>query len=62
MSGVTICSDLGAEENKICHCFHFSPYLCHEVIVPDAMILIFFLNVEFQASFLTLFDPHQKAL
>ena len=22
---VTVCTDLGAEENKICHCFHFSP-------------------------------------
>ena len=23
MVTVTICSDLGAQENKICHCFHF---------------------------------------
>ena len=22
---VTVCTDLGAEENKICHCLHFSP-------------------------------------
>ena len=22
---VTVCTDLGAEENKICHCVHFSP-------------------------------------
>ena len=22
---VTVCTDLGAEENKICQCFHFSP-------------------------------------
>ena len=22
---VTVCSDFGAQENKICHCFHFSP-------------------------------------
>ena len=22
---ITICSDFGAQENKICHCFHFSP-------------------------------------
>ena len=22
---VTICSDFGAQENEICHCFHFSP-------------------------------------
>ena len=25
MVAVTICSDYGAQENKICHCFHFSP-------------------------------------
>ena len=24
MSSFTICSDFGAQENKICHCFHFS--------------------------------------
>ena len=36
---VTICSAFGAQENKICHCFHFSPiYLpwsdrtgCHDI-------------------------------
>ena len=25
MAAVNICSDLGAQENKICHCFHFFP-------------------------------------
>ena len=25
MAAVTIYSDFGAQENKICHCFHFSP-------------------------------------
>ena len=29
----------GAQENKLCHCFHFSPSICHEMIGPDAMIL-----------------------
>ena len=24
MAAVTICNDFGAQENKICHCFHFS--------------------------------------
>ena len=24
MAAVTICSDLGTQENKICHCFQFS--------------------------------------
>ena len=46
MAAVTICSDFGAQENKICHCFHFFPtYMpwsdgtrCHDLS---------FLNVEF---------------
>ena len=24
MAAVTVCSDFEAQENKICHCFHFS--------------------------------------
>ena len=32
MTAVTIHSDFGAQENKICHCFHFSPSTCHEVM------------------------------
>ena len=36
--------------------------ICHEVIGPDTMILIYF-NVEFQTSlFILLFDSHQGAL
>ena len=27
MAAVTICSDFGAQEYKICHCFYFSPHL-----------------------------------
>ena len=46
MAAVTICSDFGAQENKVCHCFHYFPiYLpwsdetrCHDLR---------FLNVEF---------------
>jgi len=26
MAAVTICSDFGAQEKKICHCFHFFPF------------------------------------
>ena len=40
MAAVTICSDFGAQENKVCHCFHFSP-ICHEVMGPDTMVLVF---------------------
>ena len=57
-----ICSHSGAQENKVCHCFHcFTIYLpwsdgtgCHD---------LHFLNVEFQASFfILLFHLHQEAL
>ena len=41
MAVVTSHNDFGAQENKVSHCFHFSPSICHEVLGPDAMILIF---------------------
>ena len=41
MIAVTIGSDFGAQENKICHCSHFSPSISCEVMGPDAMILVF---------------------
>ena len=41
MAAVTICSDLGAPKNKASHCFHYFPSICHEVMGPDAMILVF---------------------
>ena len=41
MAAVTVHNDFGAQENKICHCFHFFPSICHEVMGPDAMILVF---------------------
>ena len=43
MAVVTVHSDFGAQENKIGHCFHFFPSICHEVIGLDAMIFILFL-------------------
>ena len=38
MAVVTICSDFGAQENKVCHCFHFPPSICHEVMGLDAKV------------------------
>ena len=38
MAAVTICSDFGAQENKVSVSI-VSPSICHEVIGPDAMIL-----------------------
>ena len=40
MASVTICSDFGAPQNKVPHCF---PSICHEVMGPDAMILVFWM-------------------
>ena len=37
----SICSDFGAPKNKVCHCFHCFPSICHKVMGPDAMILDF---------------------
>ena len=30
-----MCSDFGAQENKVCHCFHCFPVYCCEVMGPD---------------------------
>ena len=47
MAAVTIHSDFGAQENEVYHCFCFSSLsICPEVVGLDAMILVFFLNVE----------------
>ena len=50
MAVVTVCSDFGAQENKICHCFPLFPSICHEVMGPDAMILVFFM-LSFKSAF-----------
>ena len=41
MLTVTVNSDFGAQENKVCHISIVSPSICHEVMGPDAMIFIF---------------------
>ena len=43
MATVPIHSDFRAQESKICHCFHFSPSICCEVMELDAMILVFWM-------------------
>ena len=40
-AAIIVCSDFGAQEKKICHCFHFSLSVCHELMGPDTMILVF---------------------
>ena len=41
MAAVTICSDYGAQENKVCHSFHRFPIYLHEVMGLDNIILVF---------------------
>ena len=50
MAAVIVHRDSGAQEKKICHCFHFSSSICHEVMAPDAMILVF-LMLRFKTAF-----------
>ena len=50
MGAVTICSDFGVQENTICHCFHFCPSNCHEVMALDVMILVFWM-LSFKPAF-----------
>ena len=40
MAAVTICSDFGAQEKKVCHWFHCFHIFCHEVMGPDDTILV----------------------
>ena len=40
MATVTVHSDFGTQENKICLISSFPPFICHEAIGPDAKILV----------------------
>ena len=50
MAAVTICSNFGAPKNKVWHCFHCLPSISHEVMGPDAMILLFWM-LSFKPTF-----------
>ena len=41
MAAITICSDFGAPKIKLATVSTVSPSICHEVVGPDAMILVF---------------------
>ena len=43
MATVTTCRDFRPQENKVCHYLHCFPIICHEVMGPDAMILVFWM-------------------
>ena len=48
-SAVTICSDFGAQKNKVTISI-VSPSICHEVMEPDAVILVFWM-LSFKSTF-----------
>ena len=50
MAAVTICSDFGAPQNKVWHCFYCFPSISHEVMGPDAMIFVFWM-LSFKPTF-----------
>ena len=61
MTAVTICSDFVAPNIKSLTISIVSPSICHEVMGPDAMILVF-LILSFKPIFTLLFHIHQKSL
>ena len=50
MAAVTIYSDFGTQEKKVCHCFHCYSSICHEVMGLDAMILVIWM-LSFKPAF-----------
>ena len=50
MAAVTICSDFGAQKNKVWHCFHCFPSISHEVMGLDAMVFVFWI-LSFKPTF-----------
>ena len=38
MAAVTIHSDFGAQENKICHCLHFSLLAFDKTLIQDSQL------------------------
>ena len=59
MAAVTICSDFGAQENKVCHCFHYFSSTCHEVMGLDAMIFLFWM-LSFKPAFHSPLSPSSR--
>ena len=50
MAAVTISSDFGAQENSLSLFPLFPPSICHELMGPDAMILVFWM-LSFKTTF-----------
>ena len=50
MAAVTICSDFGAQKNKVSHCYHCLPFYLPWSDGTDAMILVFWM-LSFKPTF-----------
>src|SRR5574341_234914 len=61
MAAVTICSDFGAQKVKSDTISTVSPSICHEVMGPDAMILVFRM-LSFKPTFLLFSSTFIKRL
>ena len=60
MAAVTDCSDFGAQENKICNCFHSSSSICNEVIGLDATIFVTWM-LSFKPDFHSSLSPLSRS-
>ena len=58
MAAVTVHSDFG-DQDKICHCFHFFPSICHEVMGLDSIISVFW-KLSFKPAFSLSFSTFIK--
>ena len=50
MAAVIICSDFGAQTYKVSYCFHCFPIYLHELMGPDATVLVFWM-LSFKPTF-----------
>ena len=62
MATVMVHSDFGAQGEEIVTTSTFSPSVCHVVMGPDAIILVFLMFSLKPALFTLLLHPHQEAL
>ena len=58
MAAVNICSDFGAPKIKSLTVSTVSPYICYEVMGPDAMILVVFFFFNFNTGHLQTWRTH----
>ena len=61
MAAANVHSDFGAQQSKVMHCFIVSPSIVHEVMAPDAMILVFG-TFSFRPFFILVFHLHHESV